>query len=372
MGKRRLPVAGLVETKTMRHAVIMAGGAGVRLWPLSRRDRPKQLLRLFGGTSLLRQSYERVAALLPAEQIHVITSQAHLPQVAQEIPELPASNLIGEPAGRDTANAIGLAVAVVQQRDPGAVVGVFTADHVITPTSQFCESVEHAYSAAETNADHLVTIGIRPTRPDTNYGYIRRGDRVTDDVYHVRRFTEKPDLSSAMKYLASGEYYWNSGMFFWRAETVLGEIEKHLPQSYGPIAEIAEAWDSQERERKLQEHYPKLMKISIDFAVMERAEKVLVVGMACHWVDVGSWPAFEAVLSPDADQNVSTTGAVLHLASRGNIIISEHDHLVATIGVDDLVVVHSPDATLICTKRDVTSIRELVDNIREAHGDKYL
>lgn len=356
----------------MRHAVIMAGGAGVRLWPLSRKRRPKQLLKLFRGTSLLRQSYERVAAMLGPEQIHVITGQSHLPVVAEELPELPAGNLMGEPTGRDTANAVGLAAAVVAQRDPDAVIGMFTADHIITPTERFCSAVERAFQTAEQNPDALVTMGIRPTRPDVNYGYVRRGARLAEDLFEVERFTEKPDMAAAMKYFSSGEYYWNSGMFVWRASTILDQIKKHLPPSHAAICEIAKAWHSDERQQKLESLYPTLMKISIDFAVMERADRVLVVEMGCHWVDVGSWPAIEAVIQGDADGNVAACDRVMHRGSRGNIVVSEDKHLIATIGVDDLVIVHSPDATLICKRRDAQGIKELVDNVHQEYGEEYV
>ncbi len=355
----------------MRHAVIMAGGAGVRLWPLSRKNHPKQLLRLFSGTSLLRQSYERVAATVPPEQINVITSRSHLPMVAEEIPELPPGNLLGEPVGRDTANAIGLSAAVLEKRDPGAVIGVFTADHMISPTDRFCSAVDRAYQAAEQNSDALVTLGITATRADTNYGYVRRGQRLDEGVYEVRKFTEKPNVASAIKYLSSGEYYWNSGMFAWRATAILDQIEKHLPQSYAAICEISNVWDSEQRMQKLESLYPNLMRISIDFAVMERAERVLVVEMNCQWVDVGSWPAIESVINADTDGNVNAIGHVMHLGSRGNIVVSEEKHLIATIGVDDLVIIHSPDATLICTRRDAQCIKELVDNVHREYGDKY-
>lgn len=356
----------------MRHAVIMAGGAGMRLWPLSRKTRPKQLLRIFSGTSLLRQSFERVAVILPPEQINVITNIAHLPLVVGELPELPAINLFGEPVGRDTANAVGLAAAILHERDPDAVIGVFTADHVIQPMDRFVDAVEQAYRIAEDQSDALVTMGIRPIRPDTNYGYIHRGERFTDGAFEVKQFTEKPTLAEAMKYVSSGEYYWNSGMFAWRAATVLGQLKKHMPASYEAITEIARAWGSEARQQKLQTLYPTLMKISIDFAVMERADRVLVVEMGCQWVDVGSWPMMEMVIEADADHNVAACAQVLHLASRGNIVVSEEKHLIATIGVDDLVIVHSPDATLICTKRDAQSIKELVDNVRKTYGEHYL
>ncbi|MGB2985022.1 MAG: mannose-1-phosphate guanylyltransferase [Phycisphaerae bacterium] len=356
----------------MRHAVIMAGGAGVRLWPLSRRSRPKQILRLFSGTSLLRQSYERVAAILKPEQINVITNDSHLPVVSKELPELPADNLIGEPVGRDTANAVGMAAALLARRDPEAVMGVFTADHIITPMDRFCTVVDQAYQTAEQRPDALVTMGIKPTRPETNYGYVRRGERVGEGVFEVREFAEKPDTAKAKRYLASGEYYWNSGMFVWRTATILDQIKTHLLESYNSICKIADAWPTEGREQKLKSLYPTLTKTSIDFAVMERAENVLVVEMNCNWVDVGSWPAMESVVEADSDGNVSACDRVIHRGSSGNIVVSEEKHLIATIGVDDLVIVHSPDATLICTKRDAAGIKELVDNIRDKYGDECL
>lgn len=350
----------------------MAGGAGVRLWPLSRRARPKQIIRLFGGKSLLRQSFERISATIPPEQINVITSQAHLPIIAEEIPELPARNLLGEPEGRDTAAAVGLAAAVVVGRDPDAVIGMFTADHIITPLDRFSRTVETAFDLAEQHADALVTMGIRPNRPDTNYGYIKRGARVADGVYRAEKFTEKPTVAKALKYISDGDYYWNSGMFAWRAATILDQLKKQMPATHDAVREIAAAWDTQGRDGKLAALYPKLMKISIDFAVMERAEHVLLVEMDCHWVDVGSWPAIESVIGADGDGNVAACPKVIHLGSRGNIVVSEDEHLIATIGIDDLVIVHSSEATLICTKRDAQSIKELVVNITERFGDAYL
>lgn len=355
----------------MRHAVIMAGGAGVRLWPLSRKRRPKQTLRLFEGKSLLRHSYERVAASLPPEQIHVITNDAHLAMIRGELPELVEENLIGEPVGRDTANAVGLACAILHEKDPDAVVGIFTADHIISPVDAFCRDINKAFAVAEEHHDALVTLGIRPTRPDTEYGYIRRGERLCDGVYAVAKFAEKPNIASAMKYVATGQYYWNSGMFAWRAATILDQIKKHIPQTFEAVREIASIADAKSRQAKLVELYPSLMRISIDFAVMERADRVLVVELGCHWVDVGSWPAIEAVIEADSDGNVAACEHVMHLGSRGNIVVSEEKHLIATIGVDDLVIVHSPDATLICKRRDAQGIKELVSNIHDAYGDEY-
>jgi mannose-1-phosphate guanylyltransferase len=355
----------------MRHAVIMAGGAGTRLWPLSRVARPKQLLKLGGRASLLRQSYERVATLLKPESIYVITSSEHLDLVAKELPELPAANLFGEPVGRDTANAVGLAAAILKQRDPQAVMGIFTADHVITPLDRFTKAVDTAFDVAQRHADALVTLGIRPLRPEPGYGYVKRGAGVAEGVFVVEHFTEKPDAETARKYLDSGDYYWNSGMFTWRVDTVLAQLEKHLPHSHAGLCEIAAAWDTPARQAKLEAIYPGLERISIDFAVLERAPRVLVVEMPCEWVDVGSWTALEAVIGADSQGNVLAAERTISLDSHGNVLVADGDHLIATIGVEDLVIVHSPDATLVCRKGDAQSIKELVARIHQAYDDQY-
>lgn len=352
----------------------MAGGAGTRLWPLSRKHRPKQWLKLFGGKTLLRQAYERAAHVIPAEAINVITGQVHLRLTAQELPELRKENLIGEPVGRDTVNAIGLGAAILSKRDPDAVMGVLTADHIITPLDRFRRAMEVAYETAEKYPDALVTFGIRPTGPNTSYGYIERGAALDAEarVFEVKHFTEKPNLALATRYVASGEYYWNSGMFAWRAATILAELKRQLPNSYEALMEIAEVWGTPEARERLGLLYPTLMKISVDFAIMERAPKVLVVEMDCHWIDVGSWTALEAIVDADAQGNVAVCSHYVGLGSRGNIFVSEEEHLIAAIGVDDLVVLHSPDATLICAKRDVQGLKELVDTLRQRYGEQWL
>jgi mannose-1-phosphate guanylyltransferase len=301
----------------------------------------------------------------------VITNQQHLPLVAQELPEIPPGNLIGEPVGRDTASAVGLSAAVIAKRDPDAVIGIFTADHIITPLDRFRSAVEQAFTTAEERPDTLVTIGIRPLRPDTNYGYLLRGEQLAPGVFKVKEFTEKPTVAEAMKYLASGDYYWNSGMFAWRATTILDQIGEHLPQTYRAATDIADTWQTDAWMPTIGSLYPGLLKISIDFAVMERAPRVVAVEMDCHWVDVGSWPAIESVIDADREGNVTACERVMHLGSRGNIVVSEDKHLIATIGVEDLVIIHANDVTLICKKRDAASIKELVDNVNARFGDEY-
>jgi len=356
----------------MHYAVIMAGGAGLRLWPLSRAARPKQLLKLGGQKSLLRQAYERVSALLPPELICVIANQMHIDLIAKELPELPADNLFGEPVGRDTANAVGMAAAILQERDPDAVMGIFTADHVITPIERFTNAVGTALAMAEEHAGALVTMGIRPLGPEVGYGYVKRGQQVTEGVFEVERFTEKPDLEAAKQYVASGDYYWNSGMFAWRTATILEQLQQHLPKSHQGFLEIASAWNTPGRTAKLEAVYPQLEKISIDFAVLEHAPRVLVVEMDCDWMDVGSWTGLEPVMGADHDENVLAALRTVNLNSHGNVLVSEDQHLIATMGIKDLVIVHSPEATLVCHKDEAQNLKELVAKVQNRHGQEYL
>jgi len=356
----------------MRHAVILAGGAGTRLWPLSRRSRPKQLLRLFEGRSLLRQSFERLAALLPAEQIHVITGGEFVPAMSQELPELPAENFIAEPCGRDTTNAVGLAAHLLAARDGDATMGVFTADHIITPTDAFCATVKTGYETAEQHPDALVTFGIKPRVPHTGYGYIQRGARLAAGVYEIEQFVEKPDLPTAERYLTSSEYYWNSGMFVWRVDTIIREIGKHQPVIDAGLREVVAAFGDPARADAVRERFASLPKVSIDFAIMERADRVITVEMVCEWLDVGSWTSLAEIIPPDADGHTKAATNVIALGGKHNIYVSESDHLIATIGVKDLVVVHSDDATIICRQQDAQRIKELVEKVRATHGERYM
>ncbi len=353
------------------HAVIMAGGAGTRLWPLSRNQRPKQLLRLFEGRSLLRRTYERLIERFEPSQIHVITTATHLPMVAEDLPELPTENLMGEPCGRDTANAVGMAAAVLETRDPGCTMGIFTADHIIRPIERFTASLDKAYAHVADHPEYLVTFGIQPTSPHTGYGYIHRGTKIADGVYDVKEFKEKPDEATAEEYVASGEYYWNSGMFVWRAKTVLDELERNLPDSHAKLLEMAELWDRPDGRSRVEEIYPTLEKISIDFAVMEKAASVAVVEMDCEWLDVGSWTSMVEVFDADAEGNVLVAGQTATIESADNVVVCEDEHLVALIGVKDLVVIRSEDATLVCTKEAAQKIKDMVNLLKERHGDRY-
>ncbi|HEY8457079.1 MAG TPA: sugar phosphate nucleotidyltransferase [Actinopolymorphaceae bacterium] len=372
----------------MRYAVIIAGGTGTRLWPLSRGARPKQLLSVGGGKSLLRLAYERVLALVPAEQIFVCAGAAHRSAIIEHLPELPEDNYLGEPLGRDTANAIGFACAVLTRRDPDAVVAFVNSDHVIEPLSEFRAALTTAFETVERHPTTLVTFGIPPTAPHTGLGYIERaepfeaGDGGEPRVYRVSGFTEKPDLATASAFLASGRHLWNSGMFVWRADTLLRQLAIHLPRSHAGVCRIADAWDGPNRSVVLKEVYADLPKISIDYAVMEPVARsaqeasadsaqLVVVPMSIDWLDVGSWPALARTLENDAAQNAANTVAVL-VDSEGNIIVSEDpEHLIATVGLRDTIIVHTRDVTMVCPKSSAERVKDLVARVQDAHGSRY-
>jgi mannose-1-phosphate guanylyltransferase len=350
----------------------MAGGKGTRLWPLSRQRRPKQLLRLFEGKSLLRHSFERLRTMFKPEQIHIITAEDHIEAVEEDLPELPEENLFGEPAVRDTANAICLAAAILRKRDPDAIVGIFTADHIIRPVETFASRVDDAYRMATEHPEAIVLLGIKPNLPHTGLGYIHRGEKIAPGISWVKEFKEKPDLPTAKQYLDSGEYYWNSGMFVWRAETVLAELARHLPDSHKKLSQIAVEWPADQARQLAGQVYPTLKKISFDFAVMEHATRVIVVELPCEWVDVGSFVTLESLYRSDDAGNIGVAHARLaQIGSAGNTVVSEDEHLIAAIGVEDLIIVHTPDATLICRKADAQRIKDLATRLETDFGGKY-
>ncbi|MFZ5832195.1 MAG: mannose-1-phosphate guanylyltransferase [Planctomycetota bacterium] len=364
----------------MRYAVIIAGGSGTRLWPMSRAALPKQLIPLFAGRSLLQLAIERLEGLVEPSRVLVCTGEKYRSVIRERLPQIADEQILGEPEGRDTLAAVGLPVAIAATRDAEASIAIFTADHLIEPIDRFQDRVHVGYEVAERVAGALVTFGIAPTYPATGYGYVERGAPLEgfDHAYTAERFVEKPDAATAERYLQSGRYAWNSGMFVWRAATLLAAIEKYKPQVHAGLMHIAADWDGPKRRSTLAEVFPTLEKVSIDFAVMEPAStdpafRVAMVDMPLSWLDVGGWPAFAETLKPDAAGNRVATEATLLLDSRDNLIISSQpEHLVATIGIENLVVIHTPDATLICHRDQTERIKHLHREIGERLGERYL
>jgi mannose-1-phosphate guanylyltransferase len=328
-------------------------------------------MRLFDGASLLQLARQRLAGLFEPENTWIITSADYLDLVAGELPDLPRANLIGEPMGRDTANAVGLAAHLLSRRDPDATMAVFTADHLISPQDAFAAAIRTGLDVAEQNPEALVTFGITPTEPHTGYGYVRRGTQLAPETFQVCEFKEKPALDVARRYLNSGDYYWNSGMFAWRTSAILAELRRSLPKNDATLATLADDWDTLAGTPEGAALFESLHRISVDYGVMEQAERVLLVEMACRWLDLGSWMAIADTRDPDSDQNIRIAPNTLTLKSQGNVFVSEDDHLIVALGVDDLVVVHSPDATLICHRDHVQAIKDLVEIRKDRFGDRY-
>ncbi len=357
----------------MRYAVIMAGGSGKRLWPASRENKPKQLIRIIDGKCLLELAMERLEGLFDRERILIVTNACYAGDVCNCLSMIQPSNVIREPVGRDTANAIGLAAELIAAKDKDATMAVFTADHIIRPTEQFHQCVEQACRTAEDNPDALITFGIRPTFPHTGLGYIHCAEKFDENVHRVRAFKEKPKHHAARYYVESGEYFWNSGMFVWKVAAIRNALKKHLPDSAGPLATVGQAAaEGKDIEGLLKKIYPALPKISIDFAVMEKATDVLMVELTCQWLDVGSWPALADVLEPDDEGNTIVASRAVVIDSNQNVIFSDEDHLMAVVGMDDCIIVHTKDATLVCNKSDSQRLKEMVDLISRQFGTVYL
>ncbi|TFV76120.1 mannose-1-phosphate guanylyltransferase [Blastococcus sp. CT_GayMR19] len=365
----------------MRHAVIMAGGSGTRLWPLSRAGRPKQLLDVVSGPdggahSLLVEAFDRLRTLLPADRIWVCTAARYGEQVRAALPELHADRLILEPVARDTANAVGLAAALVADVDPDAELAVVSADHVIRPVDRFVAVLATAFDALSARPDSLVTLGITPTSPATGFGYVQRGAPTgIPGVAEAAAFREKPDRVTAEAYLASETYLWNSGMFVWRAQTVLDALARHLPETAAGLRRIVTAERGPARDAVLAEVFPTLPRISVDYAVLEPAAaepgRVLVADLDVDWLDVGSWPALAHTLDPDGAGN-AVRGLTVVLDGSGNIVLSDDPaHVVALVGVRNSVVVHTADVTMVCPVADAERVKELLAAVEERHGLRY-
>lgn len=350
----------------MRHALVLAGGSGTRLWPFSTAALPKQLVPLLHGRSLLQIAVERATSVVPAERVWLAAGE-QLREAVSSVEGLRADRLVVEPSARDTLAAVALGCAVIAARDPDAVVAVLTADHLIEPLALFAETLDAAFGLAEQREDALVTFGVVPDHAATGFGYLQLGEALSGDAQVVTSFREKPSLSVASDFLAAGpsRYLWNSGMFVWRAQTLLRAVDAFVPQSAPLLRAMGAAYGTADWAALARDAWPALARISIDYGVMEPASTspdftVAALPLAARWLDVGSWPAYGEALGADEHGNaVGAARTVLH-ASRNNVVASsDPDHLVTLVGCEGLVVVHTPTATLVMPAADAQRVKEL-------------
>jgi mannose-1-phosphate guanylyltransferase len=373
----------------MLYAVIMAGGSGTRLWPESRRDQPKQLMRIQGDRSMIQATVDRLGGLVAPGRVLISTTDRLAGKIQPQLSELPRESMLVEPCPRNTAPCIALAAIRVLDEDPEGVMAVMPADHVIGPDEAFQRAIRFGAALVEERPGRLVTFGIRPTYPAESFGYIQRKERLTRGVaasfadaptaFDVEQFREKPDAETAGQYLQSGEFYWNAGIFLWKAKTVWEALRLYEPKMFAHLERIAAAVDTPQFAEVLEKEFAAIDGKSIDYAVMEPATgagqpfEVVVVEAPFDWDDVGSWRSLERLREPDADGNLIDAARCVSLGASGTIVrTSDPDHIVALMGVKDLIVVVTPEATLVAHKENEESIREVIAELKARGWEEYL
>ena len=357
------------------YAVIMAGGGGTRLWPISRKEHPKHLLPLLGERTLFQNTLDRLEGFVPPERVYIVTTAEQEQELKAQAPQLPAENFLIEPMPRGTASVVGLAAEVLVKHDPDAVMLVLPADHFIRNRDLFHLLIRSAVQVARN--DYLVTLGITPTFPATGYGYIQ-WDAVLPEkfdypVYRVLHFTEKPEEAQARIMLAEGGHSWNSGMFIWRADRILDEFSRQMPDLKEELVRIGAAWGTSEQEAILQKAWLRLKPETIDYGIMEHAANVAVLpAEGLEWSDIGSWDSLFDVLVPDEDGNVVVNSDHMPLETHNSLVYSSGKKLIVTIGVDDLVVIDTGDALLVCHRDQTQKVRQVIANLKKSQREDYL
>ncbi|CAN5558221.1 mannose-1-phosphate guanylyltransferase [soil metagenome] len=362
------------ENQTDQHfwSVIPAGGAGTRLWPLSRAAKPKFLLPLLGERSLLQQTVDRVVPFSSPNRTIIVAGADHADEIAVQVPELPAENILIEPSPKGTAPAIGLAALLIHERDPEAIMASFAADHAVQNLKAFGSALRSAQLSASDG--WLTTIGLTPTRPETGYGYIQRTDTIISTstptpVYVASRFTEKPDLDLAETFIASGRYLWNASMFFWRVDRFIEEMATHQRRLFDSLSAIANAWHSSDQNDVLQSNWTSIQSMTVDQGIMEKTASFAVVPAEMGWSDVGDWHGLGELLEKDDDGNSIRADCILEDVTN-SVVYSTTDRLVAMIGIDGLVVIDTPDALLVIPRDRAQGVRSIVDQLRKNNDER--
>ncbi|MBN1663848.1 MAG: mannose-1-phosphate guanylyltransferase [Deltaproteobacteria bacterium] len=355
------------------YAVIMAGGKGTRFWPKSRERMPKHLLDIAGEKTIIRQTVDRMRPIIPAANVLIVTGASHADELIRQLPDIPRENIIIEPVGKNTAPCIGLAAMTIRKKDPDAVMIVLPSDHMIAEEEKFLHIVGIAAEMAQ-QGDHLLTIGIEPTAPETGYGYIEQGKEVAsirgEHIYAVKSIREKPDIKKAKSFLKKGGFFWNSGMFVWKASAILDAIAKWLPDIYAGLKTIEPALGTANEDQTIDDVYHAMRGISIDYGVMEKAGNALVVRGDFGWSDIGSWDALWDISEKDEMGNV-VKGRFIGVDVK-NSLIHSHQKLVALVGVEDLLIVETDDALLICKRGASQNVKTVVEKLMEHKKTEYL
>jgi len=349
-------------------ALIMAGGIGSRFWPLSRESNPKQFLKIVSEKSMIQMTVERLLTQIKIEDVYIVTAASQTALVKEHLPELPPENIIIEPFGMNTAPCIALSAQYLSRKyDSEEKMVVLAADHLIKDTTEFLRTLEIAVAAAD--KDYLVTFGIKPNYPATGYGYIEAGEKIADEMFAVKQFKEKPDLKTAEKFLKAGNFFWNSGMFAWKLETILQSYRKYLPQVSELLGKIFRKWEDFGLKADISAEYKLMPKLPVDIGIMEKAKKRIVIPVDYGWSDVGSWKALYDISAKDKDENVLKAENIV-LESRGNYVNSKK--LVTLIGVENLIVVETEDAILISARDKSEDVKKVVSILQQKKLNEYL
>jgi mannose-1-phosphate guanylyltransferase len=358
----------------MTYALIMCGGSGSRFWPKSRKAYPKQFLKAVGQKTMIQRTFERINNFLPRENIYVVTNKIYVEIIHQQLPDLKPENLIVEPLQKETATCIGHSAVKFMKRDPEAVMIVLPSDHYIEDEKQFINTLQQGLLIAENNKA-LITIGVKPTRPETAYGYIQTGKSLEGDwlidTYKAKRFTEKPNKEKAREFIEKGTYLWNSGIFIWKASVLLKQYKKYLPEIYEILKKIKDVIDTDGEEIALEEEYEKIEGISIDYGIMEKSKDVYVMECNFRWDDIGNWAAMQGYMDRDESDNY-TKGDFCHVDSR-DCIVYGGKRLIAAVGINDLIIVDTDDVLLVCGRERDQDIKELINKLKKDKNlEKYV